>query len=724
MPPKLENILQEVWGYDSYRPFQQEAMQAVLAGRDSVVVLPTGGGKSLCYQVPALCMEGMAVVVSPLISLMKDQVDALSANGIAAAYLNSTLTADESRQVINDVRAGKLKLLYVAPERLTVESTMFLLAEVKLSLIAIDEAHCISMWGHDFRPHYREMKILKEAFPDIALHAYTATATEKVRNDIANQLGLQQPEMFVGSFDRPNLNFMVSQRSDRLRQICDIVERHRNESGIVYCITRKMVEEISDALNALGFHTLPYHAGLDDETRQNNQEAFIRDDTEIIVATIAFGMGIDKPNVRFVIHAGLPKSLENYQQESGRAGRDGLEAECHLLYSAGDAGTWERILSDLPAKAQQNALASVRNMLAYCHRYTCRHKQLVQHFGQDLAEDCQQNCDVCRGGFQQVDDPLIIGQKILSSVHRQQERYGAAYTANVLKGSKDKKLLANGHDQLSTYGLLKEHSLKTIRHWINQLLAEQFLVQADADYPVLQITAQGRELLKGNITPHLVQPEEAIKATESSQQESWEGVDKGLYEALRQLRRELAQKKNLQPYMVFDDVTLRAFARHRPSGLEEILRIRGVGLVKRDDYGNQFLNCIADYSAEHQLALDVELPPAKKIKTENKLSASAVRTFPLFEQGLDIQAVAKETGRAITTVSKYLAQYIQHKNICSAAEWVEEKQITRVEEAIQQVGTERLRPIYDAVDKEIDYESIKIVVACYRQREGVESSQV
>ena len=717
MSMQVEKVLQDVWGYDSFRPYQKEAMQAVLVERDSVVVLPTGGGKSLCYQVPALCFEGMAVVVSPLISLMKDQVDALAANGIAAAYLNSTLSPEELRTVINDVRNGNIKLLYVAPERLTIESTLSLLAEIKLSFIAIDEAHCISMWGHDFRPHYREMKILREAFPDIALHAYTATATEQVRLDIAKQLGLRQPEMLVGSFDRPNLNFSVTQRADRLRQIGDILQRHKNESGIIYCITRKMVDDISGALNALGHKALPYHAGLSDETRRDNQESFIQDDTEIIVATIAFGMGIDKPNVRFVIHAGLPKSLENYQQESGRAGRDGLEAECHLLYSAADANTWERIFSDLPQEAKETSLASVNAMLTYCHCFTCRHKQLVGHFGQTLEEDCQQNCDVCRGGFKYVDDPLVLGQKILSSVHRQQERYGASYTALVLKGSKDKKVLANKHDQLSTYGLLKEHSVKTIGHWINQLLAEGFLVKTTADYPLLQITPAGRELLKGNRTPQLVQLDEARDASSSEPQATWEGVDRGLYEELRLLRREIAQSKNMQPYMVFDDVTLRTFARHRPPGEAEILRMRGVGLKKRDDFGAQFLKVIVDYSNVHELSLDVMLLPEKKIKSTTSLTASAALSFPLFAEGLTIKEVAKKIDRAHSTVSGYLSQYIQHHNVCNASIWVEENRIERIEQAIAAVGADRLRPIFDELEETIDYDSIRIVVACYHQRE-------
>ncbi len=601
MDDALLDKLHEYWGYAEFRPLQQEAMTAVLEGRDSLVVLPTGGGKSLCYQAPALCMEGMAVVVSPLISLMKDQVDALRVCGISAAYLNSSQDQEESRRVMRDVRAGGIKLLYVAPERLMLESMLCLLGEIKLSFIVIDEAHCVSMWGHDFRPHYRELQELKNIYPKCAIHAYTATATEQVRSDIARQLALKKPEILIGSFDRPNLTYSVARRADRFSQVCEVLDRHPNESGVIYCISRADVESLSESLNNAGYETRPYHAGLPDEERGANQEAFIQDRVDAIVATIAFGMGIDKPNVRYVIHAGLPKSLENYQQESGRAGRDGLEAECVLLYSEQDAMIWKRILDDQPEESKVTALQSLQAIQNYCHAFDCRHRYLMQHFGQDLEQDCETGCDLCRGDFQKVDNALETGQKILSSIFRQDQNFGSSYTAAVLKGSKDKKVLANRHDQLSTYGLLKQESLATIRHWVNQLVSQKFLTKT-AEYQQLRITDSGWKLLRGEVTPQLMRTTQETKSprTRDTKDEmanlNWKGVDKGLFEQLRSLRKEISSEKGLQPYMVFGDTTLRELARHKPQTLPQFLEIWGVGQKKCDDFGQQFLDCIASFN--------------------------------------------------------------------------------------------------------------------------------
>ena len=411
-------VLRKYWGYDSFRPLQGEAMAAVVAGRDSVVVLPTGGGKSLCFQAPALHMPGLALVVSPLISLMKDQVDTLVDCGVPAACVNSTLTPAERRAVADEVRSGRLKLLYLSPERLMTEQTLGFLQNVDLSFIAIDEAHCISDWGHDFRPEYRALARLKEIFPGIALHAYTATATERVRTDIVAQLGLEQPEILVGSFDRPNLVYRTTRRTDRMRQIREVIDRHRDESGIIYCIRRADVESVCAELVALGHQALPYHAGIADDDRRKNQDAFIKDRAKIIVATVAFGMGIDKSDVRFVIHAAAPKSLENYQQESGRAGRDGLEAECCLFYSGADFQTWRSLQSELPPEALEAADELLSGIERFCIGVGCRHRAIIDYFGQELPGEACGACDVCLGELDYVGDALIIAQKILSCVLR------------------------------------------------------------------------------------------------------------------------------------------------------------------------------------------------------------------------------------------------------------------------------------------------------------------
>lgn len=486
----LKEVLRQYWGYDEFLPLQQEAMACVMASQDSVVVLPTGGGKSLCFQAPAVCLNGLALVVSPLISLMKDQVDTLRSCGVPAAFINSTLSEPEKREIADQIRRRELKLVYVAPERLLSEQTLSFFSTAGVSLIAIDEAHCISAWGHDFRPEYRGLSVLKQRFPGVGIHAYTATASEQVRQDIAEQLGLAKPKMLVGGFDRPNLSYRIRRASGRFQQICEVLERHRGEAGIVYCLSRKEVDKTAAGLAGLGFRTAPYHAGMTDIDRRKNQEAFIEDRVDVIVATVAFGMGIDKPNVRFVVHSGMPKSLEHYQQESGRAGRDGLEAECTLLFGAGDIVTWKKMLESSEPAARDGALLSLDAMQDFCTSVVCRHRAIVEYFGQELEGDNCGACDVCLGELDLVDDAITIGQKILSCVLRLEQRFGADYTAKVLAGSQEQRIVQAGHNRLSTYGLLREEGSATVRDWIEQLVGQGFLEKA-GEYNVLQVTASG-----------------------------------------------------------------------------------------------------------------------------------------------------------------------------------------------------------------------------------------
>ena len=597
----LQSALRQYWGYDSFRPLQEAAMRAVMAGNDSLVVLPTGGGKSLCYQAPAVCLDGTAIVVSPLISLMKDQVDALQACGIAAAFVNSTLTSAQKWQVKSDLVEGRLKLLYVAPEGLSLAGLLETLEDVRVSFFAIDEAHCVSMWGHDFRPHYRELSVLRERFPGLGVHAYTATATERVRDDIVTQLGLRQPETLVGSFDRPNLTYRVEARNNLTRQVTDVLDRHPNESGIVYCITRKDVDALHAELSALGYQTAAYHAGMPDDERQASQEAFIEDRVQTIVATIAFGMGIDKPDVRYVVHAGMPKSLENYQQESGRAGRDGLDAECCLIHGGQDFRTWEFLISQQADEGQEIALRSLRKMADYCGGVVCRHRLLVRHFGQELESDCGAACDVCLDDLDVVEDALTIAQKILSSVYRQGERFGAGYTAQVVTGSNDERILTNRHDELSTHGILEQESRSSVMAWISQLVGQGFL-EKSGEYSILKITPAGWRLLRGEGKPRV------IKARKKSQTKrargkavreeagSWEGVDRELFEVLRELRSEHAIQRGVPPYIVFGDVSLRDMARLKPTTIDEFQAVYGVGAKKCAEYGEEFTSAIAAHT--------------------------------------------------------------------------------------------------------------------------------
>ncbi|QDT06781.1 ATP-dependent DNA helicase RecQ [Rubripirellula lacrimiformis] len=608
-PKQVHRVLRDVWGYDTFRPLQEESIDCVLGGRDSLTVLPTGGGKSLCFQVPALCHDGMAVVVSPLISLMKDQVDSLLACGVSAAFVNSTQSDDEKREVADRIRSGELKLLYVAPERLLAARTLDFLRQQNISFFAIDEAHCISNWGHDFRPEYRGLRMLKDQFPKASVHAYTATASESVRDDIASQLGLRKPEIIVGDFDRPNLTYRMIRADGRLGQVIDVVGRHRGESGVVYCISRKEVEKTAAALVAGGTSALPYHAGLDDSIRKANQDAFIKDKCDVIVATVAFGMGIDKSNVRYVVHAGMPKSIEHYQQESGRAGRDGLESECVLFYSGGDVVTWKKIMESEPS-SYQAAVASLDAMFNVCAGTVCRHRSLVQYFGQSHAADNCGACDVCLDEIDLVDDPITLSQKILSCVIRLRERFGVGHTAKVLCGSGEQRIRELGHDKLSTYGLLTKDGLPAVRMWIDQLVQQEYLCRS-GEYQTLSLTDAGRRLLRRDGDPRLsvatpTRRSGKSRSPSAKSGDTWDGVQRGLFDSLRELRRQIATERNVPAYVIFGDAALREFARHQPQTLDQFASIKGVGARKLEDFGDAFVEAIQQYCRELNVGNDAK----------------------------------------------------------------------------------------------------------------------
>ncbi len=572
-------------------------MECVVSGRDSVVVLPTGGGKSLCFQAPALAMPGMALVISPLISLMKDQVDALTEWGVPAARLDSSLTSSERGAVFARIRQSKLRLLYISPERVVSDGFIASLGKIKISFIAIDEAHCVSMWGHDFRPEYRELGFLKETFPGVAMHGYTATATEHVRGDIVQQLRLRDPQVLVGSFDRPNLVYKVERRGNKMKQIRDVLDRHRSESGIVYCIRRVDVDEFCVELTDAGYRVLPYHAGMAEDARKRNQDAFIREEVDTIVATIAFGMGIDKSNVRYVIHTGMPKSLEHYQQESGRSGRDGLEAECCLFFSSSDYATWRSILRNSETQASEIAVGKLNDMNNYCTGVTCRHRALVTYFGQDLEEENCGACDVCLGDLDSMEDAQVIAQKILSCVIRLGEKFGADYTSGVLIGSRDQRIIENRHDTLSTYGLLSDHTKRIVRDWIEQLVAQECM-RKTGEYNVLKVTSKSWRVLKGEETPRLLKPAEKrpkVRKVAAIARDSWEGVDRGLFEKLRALRWQIANERGIPAYIVFDDAALRDMARRQPRTEEEFLQVKGVGAKKSEQYSKVFTEAIIGF---------------------------------------------------------------------------------------------------------------------------------
>jgi ATP-dependent DNA helicase RecQ len=599
---RLLEVISRHWGYSSFRPLQQEAMTAVLERRDSVVVMPTGGGKSLCYQAPALLRAGVTVVVSPLISLMKDQVDGLRECGVPAAQLNSSLDHEEQRTIERDLIEGRIKLLFVSPERLATRGFREILRRADVKAFAIDEAHCISHWGHDFRPEYRQLASLRNTFPDASIHAYTATATQQVRRDIAEQLALADPLLLVGDFDRPNLTYRVLPRREEWKQLVEVLERHKSEAGIVYCVRRKDVDALSEQLRSRGYDALRYHAGLTQDERRSTQEAFAAEKCDVVVATVAFGMGIDRSNVRFVVHMAMPKSIEHYQQETGRAGRDGLEAECVLFYSGADVVVWKSLLaSSNESGANMDAMVRHLNDIdRYCAGTACRHRALVTYFGQPYATDTCRACDICLGETEDVPEAMIVAQKIISCVYRLNQSWGVSHVISVLRGENTEKIRERNHERLSTYGLLKGHSRNELRDLIYQLVSQGYLLQTDDQYPVVHLTQESKAIMRGDGELRLRQPIVGKKSEERRPRLVQDGggpYDHQLFEHLRKWRRAEADERGVPPYVIFSDRTLRELARVQPSTLGELREIYGIGDRKLEEFGRALIERITEFAA-------------------------------------------------------------------------------------------------------------------------------
>jgi ATP-dependent DNA helicase RecQ len=725
MLDQLRQVVQRHWGFRTFRPLQEQAMRAVLEGRDSLVVMPTGGGKSLCYQAPAVVRGGTTVVISPLISLMKDQVDSLKACGVSAIQIDSSLSAMERSAYEQDLLQGGIRLLFVSPERLVLTDFCNLLRRIDVRTFAIDEAHCISHWGHDFRPEYRQLRRIKEWFPRASVHGYTATATERVRKDIAVQLALTNPEILVGNFDRPNLNYRVLPRLDLDRQVLEVLDRHKNEAGIIYCLRRRDVDDLNAMLQASGIKSLPYHAGMEPEDRKRTQEAFSQEKCNLIVATVAFGMGIDRSNIRFVLHTAMPKSVEHYQQETGRAGRDGLEAECVLLHSGADAISWKRILeksaqeNEVDASFLPNALKHVNDMDRYCRSGVCRHRALVEYFGQRFESQSCMACDMCLGDNEPVPEPVVLAQKILSCVARTQERFGINHVAGVLRGENTEKIRSLGHDKLSTFGLLPEVSKPALRDWIFQLIGQGVLVQTGDEYPILRLNDASWEVMRKERSVRLLQPVKRAKEERAAKSKadttSWEGVDRELFEELRQQRRTLADERQVPPYIIFSDATLRELARIRPTTLDSMKQVYGIGANKLRDYGNQFLQIILRNCRERNLPGDVTIAftkveePAARKKIEP--GTPRARAIDLFREGCVIEDVMHQLGKSRSTVLDYLKDYIELDRPESIIGWVSEEVYQKVAAAAKKVGTARLKPIFIELEEKVPYDEIRLVVA-------------
>ncbi|EQC42959.1 ATP-dependent DNA helicase RecQ [Bacteriovorax sp. BSW11_IV] len=596
---QLKKLLKEVFGYKDFRLEQSNIINSVLDGNDTMAIMPTGGGKSLCYQIPALFGDGLCVVISPLISLMKDQVINLKQNGVEGHFLNSSLSSDERREVERKLRRGEVKILYIAPEGILSQYILNLLSEVKLNLFAIDEAHCVSQWGHEFRKDYTKLSILKDTFPSVPILALTATADKRTREDMAHQLRLKNFNTYICSFDRPNIQYTICERENEIEQLDEFIQKfHKNDTGIVYCLSRKKVETITEKLKDLGYHAISYHAGLSSEERNRNQEIFSSADQVIVVATIAFGMGIDRPDVRFVAHLDLPKSLESYYQETGRAGRDGKEASAWMLYGLSDVVKLSRMLEMTEASEEykQYARFKLDFMLSLCETTSCRRKMLLSYFDEHI-DDCG-NCDCCLEP-QEMWDATKEAQMMLSCVYRTGQLYGSSYLIEVLRGSKNAKVLDRGHDTLSVYGIGKDVDKKVWDALLRQLLMTNYIAIKNFEYRTLALTSRSKELLRGEVSLKLRKKKEEgqvkiIQKILSGSAHTSHGRE-DLFEKLRGLRMDIAKEMKVPPYVIFNDKTLHDMCNIMPRSKDEMLMVNGVGQSKHEKYGDQFLKVIGEY---------------------------------------------------------------------------------------------------------------------------------
>jgi ATP-dependent DNA helicase RecQ len=668
-----ESILQEVFGFDRFRPAQVAVIDDLVAGRDAFVLMPTGGGKSLCYQVPALLRPGVGIVVSPLIALMKDQVDALQANGVRAAAYNSALASEEARELLARLHDGRIDLLYVSPERLINGGFLERLADVPLSLFAIDEAHCVSQWGHDFRPEYAALGQLRERFPGVPLVALTATADRQTRDDILRVLQLTHARVHSSGFDRPNIRYAVLEKHKPVDQLRSFLATRRDQSGIVYALSRKRVEEIAGRLCADGFRAAAYHAGLPADVRRRVQEDFLRDDTRIVVATVAFGMGIDKPNVRFVVHYDLPKHIEGYYQETGRAGRDGLPSDALLLFGAQDTVTARRLIEGNGNPEQQRIETHKLNaMVALAESVTCRRRVLLNYFGERLEQDCG-NCDVCDDPPERF-DATVEAQKALSCVYRVGQRFGMRHVIEVLRGADTERIRLFGHERLSTYGIGSDRSEPEWQSIIRQLIHRGYLEQDIASYSALRLTDSARPLLRGEERLELARPR--LKGTTRKRRASPQallGDDEPLFEQLRAVRKRLADEAGVPPYVVFGDATLVQMAREKPLDERDLLAISGVGQHKLEKYGADFLDAIAGYCVAHDRQ-------AMALSPTQRALLNAAR------EGLDLDAIATRCGLALAETGELLAGLIEAGEPIAAEQLIAPRKYAMIEAVLQQTG--------------------------------------
>ncbi len=700
---RAQEILKSTFGYDNFRHSQQEIIQQLLDGKDALVLMPTGGGKSLCFQIPALVRSGTAIVISPLIALMQDQVDALQQLGVKAAFLNSSQSFSEAQNIEQQLVNNELDLLYVAPERLLTDQMLTLLDRSQLSLFAIDEAHCVSQWGHDFRPEYQKLKILHERFPAIPRIALTATADQRTREEIISQLQLENAGVYINSFDRPNINYAITEGNNPKQRLWRFLEeKHPQDAGIVYCLSRKKVEAIAEWLSDQGRVALPYHAGLSQEIRQKNQQRFLREEGVIIVATIAFGMGIDKPDVRFVAHLSLPKSIEAYYQETGRAGRDGELAHAWMAYGLQDVITLRQFMQDSKADEMHKRVEhhKLESMLGLCELITCRRHALLAYFEETSKEKCGA-CDNCLNPPEKWDG-TEAAQKALSSIYRTEQRFGVNYIVDILLGKTDERIQRNGHDQISTFGIGKEFSNAEWRSIFRQLIALGYIDIDMERHGALRLTEKCRPILRGEQKLDLrKQTKEEKSPKEKKQKSSVRPQDEPLWEALRALRLELAEESGVPPFVIFHDSSLQEMVKKRPQTSDDMRRISGVGEQKLARYGQKYLNEIAKFPLDELL--------------NNNLSTTVNETLTLYQQGIAIDQIAQQRDVKETTIYTHLADAIEVGllEVRDVIDLEDEEfdEIVFSIEALEDEEKGRLKPVYEELDQEYDYGVLRCVQA-------------
>ncbi|UOQ52010.1 DNA helicase RecQ [Hymenobacter cellulosivorans] len=724
-------VLKQYYGYDTFRPMQESIISNIMSGKDTVVLMPTGGGKSVCFQVPAVVQEGVCVVVSPLIALMKDQVEALKANGIPAEYINSSVGQSEQTSIASDCLNGYLKLLYVSPEKLVSPGFIQFLQRLRISMFAIDEAHCISSWGHDFRPEYTQLRVLREQFPRVPIIALTATADRLTQRDIQQQLRMHEPQVFLSSFDRPNLNLIVRPGQNRVGSIVEFVTGRPSEAGIVYCLSRKQCETLAQKLKEKGVRAGHYHAGMTPNQRGAVQEAFLRDDLQVIVATIAFGMGIDKSNVRWVIHYNLPKNIEGYYQEIGRAGRDGAPSTAVLFYSYADVMSLRDMLTkDADPRLAQLSLTKLERMQQFAEAASCRRKILLNYFGETLATDCG-NCDICRNPPTTFDG-TELAQKALSAVVRMREKAPIGLLIDVLRGMRNQAILQGGYEQIKTYGAGRDLPYLDWYSYIHQMLNDGLLYIAYEEGYALKITDLGKQVLQGQRQLPMKKFQPAEKAEKqprgkkaASAAATPTDATTQLFERLRQLRKRIADEQNVPPYVIFTDTTLQEMAAERPMSRTAMLAIGGVGMKKFENYGEVFIKAILEHGGAPNPAdtedndEDEDLPSTRKPRRPREAGDTHENTLQLHRAGLSVEAIAERRSLSPSTIRAHIETLYAKGQPIRLEEFLSMDEFAKIQTAIGQLGGDPpLRDLFDHLREQYDYFKLRLAVMYQKRLRG------